>query len=203
MEASMEAIRFQCPNCGHKLKSNAQTAGKQAVCSNCKCEVVIPETSTARDHGSGEFGLAALSVEEMNRDELRQLRAEVQREIAAASGAQRSRSRREAYYEAPEAEDETHVARSDGSIVKPLRLALRTLAWLYVIYYFFVLFEVALGIRFLGGTPLARKELDGSGTFFVLVEEILTGATIICMLTGFSELLRIAGLKETKSTREV
>lgn len=178
--------------------------GKQAFCSNCKCEVVIPETSTARDHGSGEFGLAALSVEEMNGDELRQMRTEVQREIAAAASvAQRSRSRRENYYEEPETDDETHVARNDGSIVKPLRLALRALAWLYVILYFFVLFEVAVGIKFLGGTPLARKELEGTGTLFVLLHEFLTGATIICMLTGFSELLRIAGVVETKSKRRV
>ncbi|MFL5328905.1 MAG: hypothetical protein ACJ8C4_08305 [Gemmataceae bacterium] len=36
-------IRFHCPQCGKRLKSNPGTSGKTAKCSRCQTSVVVPE----------------------------------------------------------------------------------------------------------------------------------------------------------------
>ncbi len=192
----MTAIRFVCSNCEHTIKAKAEMAGHTAKCPNCKKQVSVPQQNEVNSSFEDDYGLAAMSVSDVDRDELQRdiTRAKIELEDHPSHTARNgfgtapvSRPRTEQDRQ-PMAVD--HAANRRYPVLRAVSLALRLLAWMSAIIWFFAVAAILLGID-AGANPELNKATSES-FLWRLANEFMRGATGVCVLIGASELIKVA-----------
>ncbi len=189
------SVRFLCSACGTSIKAKDEYSGKSVRCPHCRERILVPPDDQPNDvlEIGEDYGLAAMSVGEIEIDSPEMHAKPSQRPGNVATAAMRNPMPIDAPIERrTEVQDQVPRSADPGGflILQRASLGLLIMAICSAIVFLYVLGGELVEYAF-GEDPNTPQTRVFGSPLLDLVTTFIAAGTIVCLLAGASDALRV------------